>query len=176
MPFRLNRPFSLGKYAKIRLNKKSIGIEISNNGHQFGYQNFSKKQINSVIRLSKFLIKKYNIKKTNVLGHSDIAFERKKDPGEKFPWERLSKNKVCIWHNIDNNILEKLRSDKTSSKQKTVFFKYLSKIGYFVKTAKSTSKKIKLIKNFQRHFRQSLVNGIIDQECLLIAKRLSKLS
>ena len=158
------------------LNKKSIGIEISNNGHSFGYQNFSNKQINSLIKLSKNLIKKYNIKKTNVLGHSDIAFERKKDPGEKFPWERLSKNKVCIWHNIDNNILEKLRSDKTSSTQKTDFFKYLAKIGYFVKTAKSTSKKIKLIKNFQRHFRQSLVNGIIDQECLLIAKRLSKLS
>ena len=158
------------------LNKKSIGIEISNNGHNFGYQYFSNKQINSLIKLSKILIKKYNIKKTNVLGHSDIAFDRKKDPGEKFPWERLSKNKICIWHNIDNNILEKLRSCKASSKQKTDFFKYLIKIGYFVKTAKSKSKKINLIKNFQRHFRQNLVNGIIDQECLIIAKRLCKLS
>ncbi len=60
------------------LNKKSIGIEISNKGHQFGYQNFSKKQISSLIKLSKFLIKKYKIKKRNILGHSDIAFNRKK--------------------------------------------------------------------------------------------------
>ena len=55
------------------LNKNSIGIEISNPGHQFGYKNFSPKQINSLIKLSKFLIKKYKINQKNVLGHSDIA-------------------------------------------------------------------------------------------------------
>ena len=82
------------------LNKSSIGIEISNKGHEFGYQNFKKKQIESLIKLSNFLIKKYKIKKTNILGHSDIAFDRKKDPGEKFPWEYLSKNKIGIWHKL----------------------------------------------------------------------------
>ena len=60
------------------LNRKSIGIEISNKGHQFGYQKFTKPQLNSIIKLSKYLIKKYNIKKKNILGHSDIAFNRKK--------------------------------------------------------------------------------------------------
>ena len=57
--------------------------------------------------LSKFLIKKYKIKPQNILGHSDIAPNRKKDPGEKFPWKYLSQNKIGIWHKLDQNILIK---------------------------------------------------------------------
>ena len=68
------------------INKYSIGIEISNPGHSNKYKDFSRKQIKSIIKLSKYLIKKYNIKSGNILGHSDIAPNRKKDPGEKFPW------------------------------------------------------------------------------------------
>jgi N-acetylmuramoyl-L-alanine amidase len=75
------------------LNKQSIGIEISNPGHRYGYVNFSKNQIKSLIKLSKHLIKKYRIKKNCLLGHSDIAPDRKLDPGEKFPWKILSKKK-----------------------------------------------------------------------------------
>jgi len=157
------------------LNKNSIGIEVSNKGHQFGYQNFTKKQINSLIKLSKYLIKKYNIKKTNILGHSDIAYERKKDPGEKFPWDYLSKNKIGIWHKINESLLKKLRNKKISKKQESEFFIYLSKIGYF-KNTKDILKKNMLIKSFQRHFRQSLINNKIDQECLIIAKNLTKSS
>ena len=157
------------------LNKNSIGIEVSNKGHQFGYQNFTKKQINSLIKLSKYLIKKYNIKKTNILGHSDIAYERKKDPGEKFPWDYLSKHKIGIWYKINESLLKKLRNKKISKKQESEFFIYLSKIGYF-KNTKDILKKNMLIKSFQRHFRQNLINNIIDQECLIIAKNLSRSS
>ena len=57
------------------LNKNSIGIEIKNPGHEFNYKKFSKKQITSLLRLSKFLIKKYKIEIKNILGHSDIAPE-----------------------------------------------------------------------------------------------------
>ena len=60
------------------LNKYSIGIEINNPGHQFKYKKYSAKQINSILSLSKFLIKKYKIKKKNILGHSDISPNRKK--------------------------------------------------------------------------------------------------
>jgi len=69
------------------LNKTSIGIEISNPGHQHNYKRFTNKQIKSILRLSKYLIKKYKINSKNILGHSDIAPTRKKDPGEKFPWQ-----------------------------------------------------------------------------------------
>ena len=155
------------------LNSKSIGIEISNKGHQFGYQNFTKKQIKSLVKLSKFLIKKYNLKKENILGHSDIAVERKKDPGEKFPWELLSKNKIGFWHRLNKYKLQKSRNIEVSKNEEIIFFKNLSKIGYYLKF-KAPQEKIKLIKSFQRHFRQKIINGKIDKETLLIAENLSK--
>ena len=155
------------------LNKKSIGIEIVNKGHDFGYQSFTNKQINSLIGLSRLLIKKYKIKKTNVLGHSDIASNRKKDPGEKFPWKYLSKYKIGLWHKVDEKYLKKIRNIKTSRLEQAKFFQFLYKIGYFINY--NTKSKILIIKSFQRHFRQSLVNGKIDQECFFIAKNLSKL-
>ena len=82
------------------LNSKSIGIEISNPGHEYNYSTFNKKQIKSLIKISNTLIKNYKIKKENVLGHSDISPLRKIDPGEKFPWEFLSKKKICLWHKV----------------------------------------------------------------------------
>jgi len=89
----------------ISLNKNSIGVEITNKGHDFGYQSYSKKQILSLIKLTKYLIKKYKIKSSNILGHSDIAFERKKDPGEKFPWKHLAIKNIGIWHKIEDKNL-----------------------------------------------------------------------
>ena len=156
------------------LNKKSIGIEITNKGHYFGYENFSKIQIKSLIKLSKYLIKKYKIKKSNILGHSDIAYKRKKDPGEKFPWAHLSRKNISLWHNINETRLKKLRKKKISNFEKTQFFKFLFKFGYSPKF-KNKLEKSKLIKSFQMHFRQKLINTKIDQECLLIAKTLSKI-
>ena len=91
------------------LNKYSVGIEISNRGHGNGYQQFSKKQFQSLIGLSKLIIKKHKINKCDVLGHSDIAYNRKKDPGEKFPWKQLAKKNIGIWHNFNNKKLSKLR-------------------------------------------------------------------
>ena len=107
------------------LNKYSIGIEISNPGHDFNYKKFSKKQIYSLKKLSQFLIKKYKINKKNILGHSDIAPNRKKDPGEKFPWKYLAKRGVGFWHNISGN-LKKYRKSKIKEKiqyQKQKFFR-----------------------------------------------------
>ena len=78
------------------LNQNSIGIEITNPGHEHGYKKFTQKQITSLLKLSKLLIKKYKISSKNILGHSDIAVSRKKDPGEKFPWEYLAKKKNWI--------------------------------------------------------------------------------
>jgi len=152
------------------LNKNSIGIEISNPGHEHNYINFSKKQILSVLYLSKSLIKKYKIQSSNVLGHSDIAPFRKKDPGEKFPWKHLAKLGVGKWHSLLNKILKKNRFQKINLKEEKIFFKNLFKIGY---TKKVLNKKT-LVSAFQRKFRQELINGKIDQECLLISQNLAK--
>ena len=152
------------------LNKNSIGIEISNPGHEHNYKNFSKKQILSILKLSKFLMKKYNILSKNILGHSDIAPFRKKDPGEKFPWKTLSKFGIGHWHSLSQNILKKNRKEKVNSLEEKIFYKNLNKIGY---TKNILHKKI-FISAFQRRYRQDLVNGKIDQECLLISKNLAK--
>ena len=156
------------------LNKYSIGIEISNKGHQFGYENFSKLQISSIIHLSRYLIKKYKIKKKNVLGHSDIAFDRKKDPGEKFPWELLSRKGVGIWHKINCEKLKKFRKKKIHKTEEKKMINFLKKIGYYTKNL-SKINLVKLVKSFQRRFRPELINGKIDLECLIIAQKLSKL-
>ena len=158
------------------LNKNSIGIEITNPGHQFGYKKFSTKQINSLINLSKFLIKKYKINKRNILGHSDIAPYRKKDPGEKFPWEYLAKKNISIWHNLDKQKLRKLRKKKCNELMKNFFLNNLFSIGYGKREKNNAEKNryhIFVIKAFQRRFRPELINGKIDQECLLISQNLT---
>ena len=154
------------------LNDRSIGIELVNKGHQFGYESFSKKQIIKLILVCKTLIKKYKIKKTNILGHSDIAPLRKKDPGEKFPWHFLSKKKIGYWHNVN----KKNTNNKNSNKNdlRNFFFSNLYKIGYrYFDKKKSTKSDLKIIKVFQRRFRQNKVNGIIDQESLQISHYLA---
>ena len=157
---------SWGKYNL--LNKYSIGIEINNPGHQYGYKDFKLNQITSLKKLLKFLIKKYNIKNTHILGHSDISPNRKKDPGEKFPWKELAKNKLCFWHNLNEKSIRKFRRKKIDFKSENIFKNNLYKIGYSKKNMKFT------IKAFQRRYRQALINGIIDQECFLISKNLLK--
>ncbi len=158
----------------ISLNKNSIGIEISNKGHDFKYENFSKSQIFSLIKLSKYLIKKYNIKRSNILGHSDIAYERKKDPGEKFPWAYLANQKIGFWYKINEKKLIKNRKKNITNTESLKFIIYLNKIGYFTKNLNKKNK-FKLVKSFQRRFRQKLINGKVDRECLIIAEKLSKL-
>ena len=159
------------------LNRYSIGIEINNPGHDFNYKKFSKKQIKSLINLSKILIEKYKINSKNILGHSDVAPERKKDPGEKFPWKELSKQGIGLWHTLSIQLLKRNRKIELDKVSKKMFYKNLSKIGYVIKkTENSENRKLKyyIVKAFQRRFRQELVNGKLDKECLIISNNLAK--
>ena len=154
------------KWKKITdLNKDSIGIELVNKGHEFGYQNFSPKQIKSLIRLCKNLKKKYFIKKENFLGHSDIAPLRKIDPGKKFPWKKLSKYNLGNWYSKKEK-----RIEVNLKKIEHSFFKNLQKLGYryfSVKNRKSNDQKI--IKSFQSHYLPNRVTGKVDQKTFEIS-------
>jgi len=152
------------------LNNTSIGIEVSNPGHFHGYKSFSKKQIECLIKISKNLILNYKIKKQNILGHSDIAPLRKKDPGEKFPWKFLAKKKIGIWHKIKFSTCKKIRGKKNKLKNK-LFLKNLKKFGYCINSSNLNDLK-KIIKSFQRRFRPEKVDGILDRECFEIIKSL----
>ena len=157
------------------LNRYSIGVEIQNSGHENSYEKYSNKQINSVKKLLRFLTKRYRVNCKNILGHSDIAPNRKKDPGEKFPWKKLAKVKLAHWHQLNKKKLIKYRLKKINISEEKNFFNNLHKIGYIKVQPKSfINKKRLLIKAFQRRFRQGLVNGIPDQECLILSKNLIK--
>ena len=148
------------------LNKNSIGIELVNNGHEFGYQKFSNAQIASLIKLCKNLKKKYNVKKENFLGHSDIAPLRKSDPGEKFPWKRLSKHNLGCWHSKSEKKI------KLSNKKKfeNLFFKNLYRIGYrYFKLNKTVKTNRLIIKAFQQHYLPQNISGKIDQKTFIIS-------
>jgi len=159
------------------LNENSIGVEINNPGHEFNYKKFSKKQVQSIIKLSQILIKKYKIKSKNILGHSDIAPERKNDPGEKFPWKQLAKRGIGLWHSISIQSLKKNRKIKLDKNSEKIFYDNLSKIGYITKNSEySKNRKFNncVVKAFQRRFRQELINGKVDKECLIISKNIIK--
>ena len=154
------------------LNNRSIGIELVNKGHQFGYEKFPKNQIANLILLCRDLMKKYKIKSSNILGHSDIAPLRKKDPGEKLPWQFLSKKKIGFWHNINKKNITNQNLSKNDSRK--FFFNNLYKIGYRYFDKKKLSKlDSKIIKAFQRRFRQNKVDGLIDRETLQISHYLA---
>ena len=147
------------------LNNNSLGIELVNKGHQFGYQNFSTKQINSLIRLCKTIKKKYFIKKENFLGHSDIAPLRKIDPGEKFPWGKLSTYNIGKWY-----INKKYEFEFYPKEIKILFYKNLQKLGYrYFSINKRKPEDKKIIKVFQQHYSPNNVTGIIDQKTYKIS-------
>ena len=153
------------------LNENSIGIELVNSGHKFFYQNFSNIQITRLINLCEKLRKKYSIKKENFLGHSDIAPLRKLDPGEKFPWKKLSKHKLGCWYKNKHKKIELTDQKKIEN----LFFKNLNKIGYrYFKINKRTKADKFIILSFQKHYFPQNVSGKIDLKTLKISYFLVK--
>jgi len=152
------------------LNKNSLGIELVNKGHRHGYEKFTNLQIKNLIKLCLTLKKKYKIKNSNIVGHSDIAPLRKKDPGEKFPWKKLNKKKIGVWYTK-----QKFNSRNiTSKKIKKLFFNNLFKIGYrYFDRNKRSKKDISLIKAFQRRFVQNNITGKIDPKTYKISQFLA---
>ena len=148
------------------LNKYSIGIEINNPGHDHGYKRFKSKQIQSLKKLLKILISKYKIKTCNILGHSDVAPNRKKDPGEKFPWKKLSKFGIGNWYKKINLNYEEIKDEK----KRSIFFKNLNKIGYRYFSLERENKKIDslVIKSFQRRYLPGNLTGKIDKKTFKI--------
>jgi N-acetylmuramoyl-L-alanine amidase len=153
------------------LNENSIGIELVNKGHEHGYQNFSNIQISNLIKLCKKLKEEYKIISENFLGHSDIAPLRKLDPGEKFPWKKLSKHKLGCWYKNNHKKIELTDQKKIEN----LFFKNLNKIGYrYFKINKRTKADKFIILSFQKHYFPQNVSGKIDLKTLKISYFLVK--
>ena len=154
------------------INSNSIGIELDNTGHYINFERYTKKQIDSLIKLLNFLKKKYDIDNLNFLGHSDISPFRKSDPGEKFPWRELFKNNLGFFpieltEGEYKKIKKQLKLKQNKSLKQSVLY-MLSKIGYDISQIEKNNKEnfFLLIRAYQMHFRQKLVNGKLDKETL----------
>ena len=127
------------------VNARSIGIELVNPGHEFGYRAFPEAQIASLITLCHGIMSRHPIPAARVLGHSDVAPARKDDPGELFPWARLAKDGIGLWPDwIESDLGPQI----------------LTRYGYDPDVPQD-----KLITAFQRHFRPQKLDGQWDGEC-----------
>lgn len=99
------------------INAASIGIELVNPGHEFGYRPFPKRQLQKTVALCKIIIEKYSIKPHHILGHSDVAPGRKVDPGHLFPWQALAEQGIGLWPQVtamDRDAATDLQNDTAS--------------------------------------------------------------
>ena len=144
------------------VNSASIGIEIVNPGHEFGYRPFPEEQIDALIPLMQGIKERHGITRGNVVGHSDIAPARKQDPGELFPWSRLAKLRLAL-PRPTKNLLDPGWADAG-------FLLALERFGYDVTDPLAATVA------FQRRFRPELIDGTVDGECraILLALLLPK--
>ncbi len=144
------------------INSASIGIEIVNPGHEWGYRPFPDEQVAAVIRLVHEIKDRYDITRGNVVGHSDIAPARKQDPGELFPWGKLARLRLAL-PRPTKNLMDPGWTDGG-------FLLALERFGYDVEDGPAA------VTAFQRRFRPDMVDGVIDAECrmLLLALLLPK--
>jgi N-acetylmuramoyl-L-alanine amidase len=136
------------------VNSASIGIEIVNPGHEFGYRPFPEAQVDAVVRLVAHLKDHHEITRGNIVGHSDIAPSRKRDPGELFPWHRLARLRLAL-PRPTKNLVDPMWSE-------AAFCLALERFGYDV------TDRMAAIMAFQRRFRPELIDGEIDAECRMI--------
>ncbi|QLC24307.1 N-acetylmuramoyl-L-alanine amidase [Parasphingopyxis algicola] len=130
------------------VNSASIGIEIVNPGHEFGYRPFPGDQIASVVRLANEIRKRHDIPRTNVVGHSDVAPARRQDPGELFPWDKLARLNLALAR-PENAATDPGWTD-------SAFLIALERFGYDIED------KMAAVVAFQRRFRPELIDGTID--------------
>ena len=135
------------------INSRSIGIELSNPGHDYGYRDFPDTQIGALIDLAGDILARYPIPARNVVAHSDIAPNRKIAPGERFPWARLAASGLGLWPPTDAAVADGMPLiDAPMVAQ--------SEIGY--DTDQQTEATI--VAAFQRRFRPARFDGVLDVE------------
>ena len=151
------------------INQRSIGIEIINPGHEFGYRPFPDVQMHSVIKLCQEILSRHDIPARNVIGHSDVAPTRKQDPGELFDWAWLAKEGIGLWPFDSNLSSEKgartaCPSSLEPAKQCSMCEQKAS-AGALKDFGYDTTDLPAAITAFQRHFRQANMTGQWDDEC-----------
>jgi N-acetylmuramoyl-L-alanine amidase len=155
------------------INSCSIGIEIHNPGHDQGYPDFPEAQMAAVVALSDDIVRRWSIRAERVLGHSDVAPQRKIDPGEKFDWRRLAEAGVGLWVppapvETDEGLGPGSRAPDVAAAQTL-----LARFGYAVETRGELDlPTAQVLAAFQRHFRPARIDGRLDRSTLATIERL----
>ncbi len=154
---------------KAALNENSIGIEIVNPGHEFGYKKFPQIQMDAVLALSLDILSRHKVPKRNIIGHSDVAPLRKKDPGELFDWRFLAENGVGTWPIVEGvrnpeKVLAVFGDDNDSvlniQEKLSNYGYHLKKDGYYGEKTEDT------IVAFKRHFIQDDMNAFWNSRAM----------
>lgn len=136
------------------VDSASIGIQIVNPGHDWGYRDFPEAQVHAVIRLVAAIKDRHQVTRGNVVGHSDIAPARRKDPGERFPWWQLARLRLTL--------PRPARGLMDPHWNEASFLLALERFGYDVGDSRAA------IMAFQRRFRPEMIDGEMDAECRMI--------
>jgi len=155
------------------INSCSVGIEIVNPGHKFGYPDFPDAQIDAVTALCRDIVGRHNVRPERVLAHSDIAPARKQDPGEKFPWARLAEQGVGLWVEPAAIAAGTALARGARGKRVEELRAMLARYGYGLAPTGRYDKATELaVTAFQRHFRPARVDGIADASTVATLRRL----
>jgi N-acetylmuramoyl-L-alanine amidase len=155
------------------INSCSIGIEIVNRGHDWGYPAFPLRQIAAVIALCRGIIHRRNIPAHRIVGHSDVAPARKKDPGEKFPWHSLAGSGVGHWVRPAPIVAGDVLKTDSEGDDVRALQQSLARYGYGIKaTGIFDTATMEVVTAFQRHFRPEKVDGLADQSTLTTLRAL----
>ena len=133
------------------VNSASVGIELDHPGHALGYRDFAEAQIEALIPLLHDIVRRHDIPRANVVGHSDVAPARKVDPGELFPWEWLAEYRLCLPRPRKLELGDPFDNDGA-------FYLALERFGYDISAGKKT------VEAFQRRWRPERIDGEIDGE------------
>ncbi|WJD48047.1 N-acetylmuramoyl-L-alanine amidase [Enterobacter sp. PGRG2] len=160
-----------------RINDTSIGIELENRGWQKvagskRFTPFEPQQIAALVPLAKNIIHSYNILPQNVVAHSDIAPQRKDDPGPLFPWQALAQQGIGAWPDDDRVAFYLNGRDPATPVDQAQLLDLLARYGYEVKPEMTPAQKKRVIVAFQMHFRPARWDGVADAQSLAIAEAL----
>lgn len=131
------------------INSRSIGIELVNPGHEFGYRDFPDAQIGVLIDVCRGILERHHIPANNIVGHSDVAPTRKQDPGELFPWQHLYESGIGIWPGDTADV-------KPTPMERA--YAMLADIGYAIADPDAA------VVAFQRHFAPSSLHKGLDEQ------------
>jgi N-acetylmuramoyl-L-alanine amidase len=142
------------------INDRSVGIELANPGHEHGYRAFPEAQLTSLEQLCRAILARHPISPERVLGHSDVAPERKQDPGELFPWPRLAQAGIGLWPDFTAPVTGPVGTDAVLAAQRD-----LARIGYDTRqSGRLDTTTTAVITAFQRHWRPGNCDGALDAE------------